>query len=125
MKISETKKAAGKHCAAYHCKGDPVAKKGGLCHKHYARLLRDRDPVQVRYSQFVVNARNRNKEVYITLEEFRDWCNETGYIVQKGRRGRAATIDRIINSEGYRRDNMQILSNRANASKGCRDNYPF
>lgn len=124
MKISEHKKKAGRYCCAYHCKGEPIAKKGGLCHKHYARKLRENDPVMVRYFQFKTNALNRGKEVGITLEEFREWSEENGYL-KNGRRGRAATIDRVINSIGYYRSNMQILSNRANASKGCRDGCPF
>lgn len=124
FKTSERKKKAGRYCCAYACSNEPVQKKGGLCHKHYRRKRRATDPVGVRYQDFKKNALDRGKEFRITLNEFRAWCNETGYIIQKGRRGQSATVDRIRNSEGYHLGNLQLLTNRANASKGASD-LPF
>lgn len=121
MKLSEKKKKEGKYCCAYACRNEPVARKGGLCHKHYARKIRDKDPVYARYNQFCSKAASRGIENTITLAEFRAFCKRTGYIVNKGYRGRIATIDRIDNSKGYSIDNIQLLSNKANASKGNRD----
>ena len=48
-----------------------------------------------------------------------------GYL-KKGVRGLAATVDRRCNIHGYHLWNMQIMTNRANASKGNRfqgDNF--
>lgn len=121
MKLSERKKREGSQCCAYRCTNKPVARKGGLCHKHYARRLKDRDPVYARFNQFKSKSRARGIENTITLSQFRKFCQETGYIITKGYRGMNATIDRIDNSRGYHIDNIQLLTNRANASKGNRD----
>lgn len=120
MKISEAKKAAGVHCCAYGCSSKPHERKGGLCHKHYARKTKEVDPVYTRYNQFCCKARARNIENSVTLEEFRKFCIDNDYIVKKGRRGQNATIDRRCNIHGYHIWNMTILSNRANARKGNR-----
>lgn len=117
FKISEAKKKEGKQCCAYACKNAPVAKKGGLCHKHYARKLRERDPVYARFNQFKSNATRRGKPVEIDLEFFRKFCDDTGYIVIPGMRGRNATIDRIKNSEGYKPGNIQLMTHRQNIQK--------
>lgn len=129
MVKSSIKKAKGRFCCAYACTNKPVPKKGGLCHKHYARELKERDPVAVRYNQFKSSAKQRGKAFNISLVQFREFCSRTGYIVNKGYRGKVATIDRIDNRKGYEIDNIQLLSLSANASKGAKnfdeDNLPF
>jgi len=119
MVLSEKKKKEGRFCCAYGCKNSPHPKKAGLCHKHYARKLREEKPIQVRYSQAKQKAAARNIEFTITLEWFRKFCARTGYL-SKGYRGQRATLDRRCNVHGYHPWNIQILSNRANASKGNR-----
>ncbi len=115
--ISEAKKQKGEHCCAHSCKNKPNARKRGLCHKHYAILRRISDPVYDRYFNFRGNAKRRGKEFSITLLEFRNFCEETGYIVAKGMRGSRCSIDRIDNAKGYHIDNIQILSMRKNLEK--------
>lgn len=122
--ISEAKKQAGLYCCAYNCTNEPIKKKGGLCHKHYARKRREEDPIYSRYNQFKCRAKQRNKSFSITLEQFKDFCKRTGYLVDKGKRGQNATIDRIKNKYGYHIWNIQLLTNRQNASKGTSD-CPF
>lgn len=120
MVLSQIKKDAGIFCCAYSCNNKPVKKLGGLCHKHYRRKRRALDPVYCRYNAFKGNAKKRGVGFFVTLEEFRAWCNFTGYIVTKGKRGQNATIDRRCNAHGYYIWNMQLLSNRHNARKGNR-----
>ena len=115
--ISPKKKEEGRYCCAYGCTNQPVARKGGLCHCHYKRKRRVLDPVAVRYNQFKAKAKARGKAFTITLEEFRAFCNKTGYIVTKGMRGMAATVDRIDVTKGYTLDNIQILTLSANVKK--------
>ena len=123
--ISDAKKAAGKYCCAYNCTNKPVSKKGGLCHKHYARKRREDDPIGTRYNQFKGNAKKRHKDFTITLEQFRQFCKDTGYLINKGKRGKNATIDRIKNKYGYHIWNIQLLTLRQNSSKSCSDDCPF
>lgn len=115
--ISEAKKKAGIFCCAYACNNKPVKKLGGLCYKHYWRKTRLRDPVYVRYNAFKKNALKRGKDFTITLEEFREFCQNTGYIIKPGKRGQNATVDRIDNNKGYHINNIQLLTNRQNVGK--------
>jgi len=117
FKTSEVKKQKGIYCAAYGCKNPACAKKRGLCHKHYHVHRRMVDPVYNRFTDFRKNALKRCKEFTITLEEFRGWCNETGYIITKGMRGFRCTIDRIDNRYGYHIWNIQILTHAMNIKK--------
>jgi hypothetical protein len=111
--VSEAKKLAGIHCAAYGCKNKPCAKKRGLCHKHYHRHRRIIDPVYCRFTDFKKHALERKKDFTITLQEFRDWSKKEGYL----EKGRAATIDRKDNRYGYHIWNIQLLTNKANIAK--------
>lgn len=122
MVLSDKKKKDGRYCCAYGCTNEPIKKKGGLCHKHYERRMRTRNPVETRYKQFKGNARRRGIVFTITLSQFRKFCDRTGYIKQKGRRGYSATIDRLCNAHGYHIWNIGIKTNRANSSKGNRFN---
>lgn len=130
MVLSDRKKKEGKYCCAYACKNKPVARKGGLCHKHYARRVKERDPVYDRYHNFKNNALARGKEFTISLDQFRKFCKRTGYIIKKGMRGKNATIDRRCNLHGYHIWNIQILTLSQNCRKGTkfaheREDLPF
>lgn len=76
----------------------------------------------VRYQQFKYNAINKGKEFTITPDQFIHFCNRTGYLIKKGMRGRAATIDRMCNVHGYHAWNIQLLTLRKNSSKGTSNN---
>jgi len=124
MQISKAKKKEGRYCCAYSCKNLPVSKLGGLCHKHYRRKRRDIDPVYCRYNGFKGNAKKRGIPFFVTLEEFRGFCQRNNYIIKKGNRGRNMTIDRRCNAHGYHIWNMQILTCFQNSRKGNRFNGP-
>jgi hypothetical protein len=115
--VSEAKRKQGVYCCAYGCRKPPNAKKRGLCHCHYKRHRKMIDPVYDRWAQFAWNAKQRDIECSVTLPEFRKFCLDNNYIISKGRRGRAATIDRKDNRYGYHIWNLQILSGAANIDK--------
>lgn len=123
FKISIPKKEAGIYCCAYSCKNKPSPKKAGLCSKHYHIHRRIKDPVYDRFVNFRGNAAKRPWKggigipFSITLNQFREFCEKTGYIIKKGMRGRNCSIDRIRNWEGYHIDNIQIKSIQANVRK--------
>ncbi|MGE5944095.1 MAG: hypothetical protein ACM31G_07130 [Flavobacteriales bacterium] len=117
MKISLNKKKEGKFCCAYGCNNKPIYKKGGLCHKHYARKMREENPKYMRYNQWKSSAIQRGKDFTVTWEGFKEICEETGYMIKKGMRGRNATLDRIENHLGYHKSNIQILTMKANVNK--------
>jgi hypothetical protein len=117
FKISEAKKKEGIFCCAYSCKNKPHPKKGGFCHKHYGIHRRIIDPVYDRYINFKGNALRRGKAFCISLIEFRDFCQDTGYIVTKGMRGRKCSVDRKDNRFGYYIWNIQLLTIKQNVAK--------
>lgn len=117
FKISEAKRKQKIECCAYGCKSKPNEKKCGMCHKHYAIYRRQKDPVYNRYVNFKGNALRRKKEFSITLEEFREFCVKTGYIIKKGMRGRNCSVDRINNNLGYSIGNIQLLTIYKNIEK--------
>lgn len=123
FKISEAKKAEGIFCCAMRCKNKPVARKKGLCHKHYKIRRRISDPVYDRFANFRDNAKKRpwnggiGIPFTITLDWFREFCQRTGYIIKKGMRGKNCTVDRIRNWQGYHADNIQLLNDRQNIGK--------
>jgi len=131
FQVSESKKKAGIFCCAYGCKNSANKKKRGLCHKHYNIHRRIVDPVYNRYHNFKNNAAKRpwHGEIgipfEITLEEFREFCQRTGYIIQKGKRGRNCTIDRVKNEFGYYIWNIEIRSHEANVRKYHREDKHF
>ena len=115
--ISEAKKKEGRYCCAYACTNPAIKRKSGLCHRHYRIKRKAIDKVYDRYNLMKCSATQRNLPFRISLQEFRDFCKKTGYIINKGYRGRVATIDRIIPEKGYTIENIQILSLRANVKK--------
>ena len=129
FKISLTKKAEGKYCCAYGCRGKPIKKKGGLCHKHYARKRRILAPIETRYFQAKSKAKQRNIDFTITLNQFIWFCNKTGYLIDKYKRGLNASIDRRCSYQGYHIWNIQLLTMIQNRKKSNKvsDNFncPF
>jgi len=120
FQISQAKKDKGIHCCAYACTNEPIARKGGLCHKHYARKRREESLVTVSYNQFRQNAKKRGKEFSVTMIQFKAFCMRTGYLIEKGKRGKNATIDRRCNLHRYHIWNLQLMSNSQNDRKGDR-----
>lgn len=123
FKTSENKKQEGVFCCAIKCKNKPNKRKRGLCHKHYHVHRRIVDPIYDRWVNFKGNAAKRPWKgsigipFTVTLQEFRDFCQRTGYIIKKGMRGMNCTLDRIENKEGYHIWNIQIKSIAANIRK--------
>ncbi len=117
FQISENKKQEGVFCCALRCKKPAVHRKRNLCHAHYHRYRRIIDPIYDRYVNFKRNALNRKKDFTISLQEFRYFCEKTGYIIKKGMRGRICSVDRIENQHGYHIWNIQLKTALANTKK--------
>lgn len=80
-------------------------------------MWRERNPAKYAFAKLRWNAKRRRKKFTLTLDEFEDFCAETGYLMMKGRDADSATIDRIDNSKGYSRDNIRVLTNSENSAK--------
>lgn len=110
----------GKHskqCCAYRCKNNR-AKGRKYCHKHKMRAWKFYYPEKYAYWYLKNNALRRGKDFQLTFEEFVEFCKETNYMEEKGKFGKAASIDRIDPAKGYTKDNIQVLSLSENTRKG-------
>lgn len=63
------------------------------------------------------NAKRRNKEFSLTFEQFKEFCIATEYHSKRGVHRYSYTVDRIVETEGYHLDNIQVLTNRDNVKK--------
>lgn len=83
------------------------------CHKR----RKQKDPEKYYYGVTRRNARRRGIPFDITLEQWRKFCQETEYIITKGKSSTSMTIDRIDPSKGYTIDNIRTLANGDNVRR--------
>lgn len=103
-------------CSEPFCRSHNIKAKG-LCSKHYTRKRRNENPLKSSYQALKDNAKRRGKDFSLTLEEFKKFAIETGYVYGRGRTVDSFHIDRIDESKGYHIENIQILTNSENVKK--------
>ncbi len=91
-----------------------------LCIKHYQQDWREKNPIRYAYHTLKGNAKRRNKEFYLTYSQFRNFCNETGYIEMKGKSATSFSIDRINCEQGYHINNIRVLTLSSNGVIGAK-----
>lgn len=69
------------------------------------------------------SARKRNLAFTLTVESFKKWCLQTGYLEHRGNQPTDMTIDRIDWNEGYHLWNIQAITHAENSEQGA-DNVP-
>ena len=104
-------------CVAARCACKSRAKSKWLCHTHYNQYRKDQDPASYYYYHLLMNAKARKIPFSLTLPEFREFCERTGYLAVKGRNKNAGQIDRIRSTEGYHASNIQLLDQAMNGRK--------
>jgi len=120
FKIIPSKKSKGL-CVAYGCKNKHTPK-NRFCAKHNHRYQKFKDPVRYCFNRKKNNARTTRIEWKLTLEEFREFCEEHNYLERTGKLATSASIDRIDPGKGYEKGNLQILSLADNNRKMHEDN---
>lgn len=117
--------AKKKHlCQTVRC-GNNKASKDKFCAKHRKRLQKEKNPVAYTFNLLKSNAKKRKKFFDLTLEQFKGFCEETGYMDLKGKTAESASIDRVVNTEGYTLSNLRLLTLSANTKKRNEEDYPF
>lgn len=111
-------------CCAYRCP-NRRGSRDRFCSKHRHRYNKIMRPVAYAYHNLKANARRRGKHFDLSMEDFREFCKQTGYIDLKGKVKSAASIDRIDASKGYTIDNIQVLTLEENGRKGAKEKPPF
>lgn len=112
-----------KLCCAYRCKNKRTDK-DRFCSKHRHRYDKENNPVNYVFNALRSNAKRRGKVFTLTLEQFKQFCEETDYINKRGKTGKSASIDRIDNNKGYEIGNIRILTLSENSAKWTHDEEP-
>jgi len=95
----------------------------GLCSMHYTRKWRIDHPLQSTFSINKANAKRRGKDWSLTIEQFRYFCQDSSYLLEKGKTRLSASIDRIENNLGYHIGNIRSITLSLNSSKADRQYY--
>lgn len=103
-------------CARYGCL-KPAGTKKKYCPCHHHQALKRRDPISYIYSHRKQRAKARGHAWSLSLAEFRQWCQQTGYHLHTGRTAESLSIDRLDNRRGYSLDNIACIPLGANAAK--------
>lgn len=113
-------------CCAYKC-SNKQSKKDRFCSKHSKRYQKEVNPINYAYNTLKCNAKRRGKSFELTLDQFKEFCQQTDYINLKGKTASSLSIDRIKQSEGYHYNNIQPLTLSENSKKGTSKNedLPF
>lgn len=93
------------------------------CWKCKARQLKERHPWTYVLNMLRHSARKRGLPLTLTVESFKQWCKQTGYLERRGNKPEDLTIDRIDRNEGYHIWNIRALTHRENSMQGA-DNTP-
>jgi len=104
------------NCVVACCKSKSSGK-DKFCCKHRRQYTKETNPAAYYYDMLKQNVKRRNIEFTLTLAEFRVFCERTGYLEIKGRNKNMGQIDRIRSTEGYHKDNIQVLCQKMNGRK--------
>jgi hypothetical protein len=92
------------------------------CHCCHQRQWRAANPIAAQYARLKAKAKARGKEFTLTKEDWREFCESTGYTESVGcLRMEDIQCDRIDARHGYHRWNIQALSFGLNREKQQRE----
>lgn len=102
----------------YHCTKE-AAKNRKICNTCKTKLYREKYPLKYWYDTLKMNSKRRGKKFTLTLKEFSDFCNKTGYSELKGITADSLTVDRVDNNKGYSAENIRAIT----LSENIKRNY--
>ena len=79
---------------------------------------RVRNPVKASWHRLKAKAKARKIEFTLSLEQFQQLCEITGYVDGKGRASSCLSIDRIDFQKGYELSNIRVITVSENSAKG-------
>lgn len=103
-------------CSAKHCRKNN-SPNHYLCYGCRRKKQKETNPLRYWFDVLRSNANRRKIFFGLTLEEFAEFCEETNYLIFKGRNAGNYTIDRIRDELGYMKGNLQVLTRGANTRK--------
>ena len=93
------------------------------CWKCRARRLKERHPATYVLNGLRQSAKRRRLPFTLTLDQFKQFCAQTGYLEKRGHEIGKWTIDRKDWNEGYHIWNIQVMTFEDNSAQGA-DNTP-
>lgn len=117
-KAKQTKHAKKGLCISRNCR-KKAAGRSLLCARHAKIRWAHRNPIKYTWMVLRNNARRRKKAFSLTFEEFKKFALANGYIEGKGIYPNSLTIDRRLNDEGYHINNIRVITNSENSTKGA------
>lgn len=113
----QKKKKKSGLCVSTRCM-KPRAHHSNYCHSCKKKIYAKNNPEAYKYMVLRNNAKRRGKDFTLTLNEFIDFLKENpNYMTKCGRRVKSLQIDRIDNSKGYSKDNIQCITLAENIHK--------
>jgi hypothetical protein len=91
--------------------------KSPFCSKHRRIHWKEKFPLHYSFNLLRRRAKWRGKDFSLTREEYIEFAIRTDYHRLKGKTSLSLSIDRIENSKGYSRDNIQAITLRENSRK--------
>lgn len=110
----------GKRCKHKNCLND-AAKGRRECDKCRKRRYVERNPLAASYDILRSSAKRRGKAFDLTIEQWKQFCEETGYLEKKGPFKNDLSVDRIDDTKGYVHGNLQVLTVGENSVKGHKE----
>lgn len=107
-----------KTCITKFCR--KTANAGRYCYSCAKRRYAKKNPVKYAYQVLRNNAKRRNKVFTLTFDEFKEFCYKYDYLAGRGKKKESYSIDRIDNTKGYTRDNIQVLTLSENSRKATK-----
>jgi len=93
------------------------------CWKCRSRMLKERQPATYVLNMLRHSAKKRKLPFTLTVESFKEFCLQTGYLERRGNQPDDLTIDRIDWNDGYHIHNIRVLTHEENSEQGG-DNTP-
>jgi hypothetical protein len=105
-------------CRTKNCRGQ-ITKSGRshYCSKCRSRRWRDKFPLHYSFKNLRVRAIQRGKEFTLTREQYVEFAVKTDYGRLKGKTSLSLSLDRIDDTRGYTKDNIQAITLRENSRK--------
>ena len=107
-----------RQCKTKGCSNE-VPPQNHYCWKCQKKKWYEKYPLKYVFGFLKQNAKRRGIEFRLSLEEFKDFCEETNYLELRGQTKESLSIDRKDPREGYHRKNIQVLTLSENSSKGA------
>lgn len=117
----------GSKCETKWCRNPKPRQNGYLlktCWKCKSRQLKKLRPLVYVLNMLRHSAKKRGLPFTLTLAQFKEFCERTDYLAQRGREPNSLTVDRINPDDGYHIHNIRVLPFLQNCLIGAAHRHP-